>query len=81
MASRSVRPNQRAPASGAADVDPMDVDNNGYKQIKSRVTRPVWHRYYFADRPGQFNIILYADRFLHQFVVDAWVSSKKNMLF
>jgi hypothetical protein len=46
-----------------------------------RVTRLAWHRFYLADRHGQFNAILHSGRLLHQFVVDAWASTEESKLF
>jgi hypothetical protein len=45
------------------------------------VTRLAWHRFYLANRDGQFNAILHSGRLLHQFVVDAWASAEDSRLF
>ena len=73
MADNVARPNRRL-----ADADMDDGGNAGGARV--RVTRPAWHRFYLADRPGRFNPILHAGRLLHQFVVDAWASCEENML-
>jgi hypothetical protein len=85
MVTRSVSASRRVPplVSGvhvdeADDGNDADVANlvddtvsGTSNQMRFRVTRPAWHRFYLADRPEQFNAILHAGRLLHQFVVDA----------
>ena len=73
MADNVARPNRRLD-----DADMDDGGNAGGARI--RVTRPAWHRFYLADRPGRFNPILHAGRLLHQFVVDGWASCEENAL-
>jgi len=80
MAGQNVWPSQRV-LSQSSGVELDDANEaSGASQARFRVTRPAWHWFYLADRPGQFNAILHAGRLLHQFVVDGWASSEENML-
>ena len=74
MANQDIRPSQKVlPLSSGIEIDEVhDAGraDNTTTQARFRVTRLAWHRFYLADRPGQFNAILHSSRLLHQFVVD-----------